>query len=930
MSSTHRRLASLASLALAASGLSCVAGAFTPAHANPAGTGLVISEVYGGGGNSGAPLTNDFVELYNPTSTPVSLAGKGLEYKSAAGGSAGVLPLSGTVPANGYFLIQLAAGSASPAPLPAPDLTGSLNLSGTAGRVYLLPSTTAFPATTGDVAGDAGLIDMVGFGSTAATFEAAPAPAPSNSTSVARAGGADNDNNAGDFAAGAPTPRNSGVVPPEEPEEPVDPVQKTIVEIQGAGATSPLAGTLVSTEGVVTAAYPSGGFYGFYLQTPGSGGAVDLATHTTSQAIFVRQRSGAITVRPGDHVRVTGTVSEYAGQTQVEIAGAAEAVTLDAPAAPVTAVVSAWPATAAQKESLEGMLFDPQGEFTVSNTYGTERYAELGLAQGDTPLLQPTEVALPGSAEAAAVAADNAARAIVLDDGSSTDFTSRKDLTPPYISNEVPVVVGASVELEDVILTQGGSPSAPSYRFQPLATATADPATWPATFEDIRTDAPDAEKLGDADLKVASFNVLNYFTTLGDADNDNVGDGGCVAYRDRDGDGNNVDDGCDQRGAWDPEDFERQQEKIVAAINALDADVVGLMEIENSLTLGEEADEATESLVAALNAAAGSQVWAANPSSADLPDGGMDVITNAIIYKPAAVDRVGASLALGDLSDDGEAFGNAREPLGQVFAPKGGGEPFLFVVNHFKSKGSAGPWPGDADSGDGQGSSNESRERQSTALRDWVAVQQAAAGVDDVFLVGDFNSYTMEDPLQILYAAGYEDSELASGHDEYSYSFSGLSGSLDHILLNEGALERMTGTDIWNINSGESLLMEYSRWNYTGTDFHDAGPFRSSDHDPVIVGLRKGAVPTPVDPPIVVTPEPGVSISIPADAVGSKKPVQVQVVVDGAPANGKLKVRAGKRTVVIRAVDGVATLNAQQLQALLEAADEHSRKNGKK
>src|SRR5690606_33610531 len=132
---------------------------------------------------------------------------------------------------------------------------------------------------------------------------------------------------------------------------------------------------------------------------------------------------------------------------------------------------------------------------------------------------------------------------------------------------------------------------------------------------------------GKADLKVASFNVLNYFTTLGDADDDNVGDGGCTAYEDRSGDGNNVRGGCDQRGAWDPEDFERQQAKIVSAINGLDADVVGLMEIENSETLGETVDEATNSLVAALNADAGAGTWAANPSSDELPAGGTDVIT---------------------------------------------------------------------------------------------------------------------------------------------------------------------------------------------------------------------------------------------------------------------------------------------------------------
>jgi 5'-nucleotidase len=280
----------------------------------------------------------------------------------------------------------------------------------------------------------------------------------------------------------------------------------------------------------------------------------------------------------------------------------------------------------------------------------------------------------------------------------------------------------------------------------------------------------------------------------------------------------------------------------VAAINALDADVVGLMEIENSAALGEQPDEATSTLVDALNAAAGADTWSFVPSSSDLPPASeQDVITNAIIYRTAAVLRVGDSRALGDQSDDGEAFQNAREPIAQTFTPADGGDPFLFVVNHFKSKGSAGPWPGDADAGDGQGSSNESRVRQATALRDWVAAIRG--DVDAVALAGDFNSYTQEDPLQVLYDAGYVDAAQAFDADSSSYSFSGLSGSLDHILLSTAAKARATGADIWNINSGESVALEYSRFRSHGTEFYAPDAYRSSDHDPVVVGLSATAAP---------------------------------------------------------------------------------------
>ena len=160
-----------------------------------------------------------------------------------------------------------------------------------------------------------------------------------------------------------------------------------------------------------------------------------------------------------------------------------------------------------------------------------------------------------------------------------------------------------------------------------------------------------------------------------------------------------------------PRTSQRQQEKIVKAINALDADVVGLMEIENSAALGEQTDEALATLVTALNGAAGANTWAYVPSSTELPPASeQDVITNAMIYKPASVMRVDQSRALGDQSRTGQAFGNAREPIAQVFKKKyGKGDKFLFVVNHFKSKGSPGPFPGDEDTGDGQGSSVTSR-----------------------------------------------------------------------------------------------------------------------------------------------------------------------------------------------------------------------------
>ncbi|WP_210441231.1 ExeM/NucH family extracellular endonuclease [Nocardioides xinjiangensis] len=995
------------------------------APADAASSGLIINEVYGGGGSTStsASYKVDFVELYNPTSSALPTNGLSLQYRSgtfAAGGSVSVLALpDASVPPKSTFLVQTSSRTSCTggavcggSELPTPDFeatTTFLNMSGSSGQVILADGTTAVTALGTSMHTVTNVVDFVGYGTATSSETDNTGTALSTTTSTSRTTSVDGDNNRTDFAAPAtPTPTKSaaGTAGPTVAtvsdksvtvNEPITPFTVTatgkapytwtatglpaglsitstgteagqvtgtpttpgvfevtvtatdaeaaqgsttfditvnpagvvaIDQVQGTGATSPLVGTTVTTRGIVTAVYPRGGFFGFNIQTPGSGAAdIDLTAHTASDGLFVRQASGTVTATPGSYVEVRGRVTEFAGATQVQVQpGDITVVDQDVPPV-VTTTTATWPRSAAEKESLEGMRYRPTGAFTVTNTFSTNNFGEVGLAAGDRPLIQRTEVELPGPAAASAVEADNAARSVVLDDGASTNFLLTGNatecsprpsgcllnghLTPPYVSTIEPVRVGARATfVDDVIFTQGGSPSAPTYRFQPLVTVTGpDNAESPATFEDTRTAAPDEaliNETGTADLKIASFNVLNYFTTLGDADDDNVGDGGCTPFRDRAGDGATVNGGCEQRGAWDPEDFERQQSKIVSAINKLDADVVGLMEIENSRTLGETPDEATNSLVAALNADAGAGTWAANPSSTELPDGGMDVITSAIIYKPASVDRVGQSRALGTLSDAGEAFDNAREPLGQVFKADAGGEPFLFVVNHFKSKGSAGPNPGDADTGDGQSASNGSRVLQATALRDWVAGLQAETGVQSVVLGGDFNSYTMEDPLRILYGAGFTNVERHFDNGEFSYSFSGLSGSLDHILVNGPALERSTGTDIWNINAGESLALEYSRWNYHATDFHADGPYRSSDHDPVILGLRLTA---PVAQ--VATSVTGTARRI---AYGSKGSVSVEVAP--ATASGTVKVSRGSTvlgTASLASGRGTVTLPAKSL-----------------
>ncbi|TIC85570.1 ExeM/NucH family extracellular endonuclease [Nocardioides sp. GY 10127] len=832
MSTTRKRVVGLLSVSVMAIGVvPFVVPA--PALADPAGTGLVISEVYGGGGNSGATLTNDFIELYNPTDAAVSVDGLSVQYRSAAGtgNASGVTALAGSVPAGGHYLVQEAAGSAGTEALPTPDAVGAIAMSGSSGLVFLAEGTTAMNPGTGSLTtGTAGVIDLVGYGS-ATTYETAAAPTLSNTVSDQRAGGTDTDDNSADLATGTPTPANTGGGGGTDPEPDPDPVAATIAEIQGTGAASPLVDDEVVTQGVVTAVYPTGGLSSFVVQTGGTGTGTD-ATPGASDAVWVY--GPATYPEIGDSVEVTATVAEYSGLTELT---SPTWTLLDTPLEPVTPLATSWFTTDAEREAHESELLAPTGPMTVTDTYDTNGYGTIGLAAGTTPLLQPTEVEDAQTGDVAGVAADNAARGVILDDGSTASYLYGAKNTPmAWLTTDNPIRVGAAVTFTGPVVVD--------YRYgawelQPTSPVVGEGADV-ATFEDTRADETAPRDVGGA-LTLSSFNVLNYFTyTAADA----VADGGtCSTYDDRAGTPIGAGtctlaDGEDgPRGAATDESLARQEAKIVAAINTLDADVVSLEEIENSVKFGFDRDQALSTLVAALNDAAGSEKWAyvPSPDAADLPAvADQDVIRTAFIYQPATVQTVGGSRVLVGSA----AFSNARQPLAQGFKLVGASDAdaFAVVVNHLKSKGSG------TDDGTGQGNANPDRVAQAGDLAtfaDEFAGDLGGSGA--VFLTGDFNSYTQEDPMQVLYADGYTD---LAPEGEYSYSYDGLVGSLDHVLANDVASGMVTGSDIWNINSGESVGFEYSRYNYNATLLYQPNQFRASDHDPVVVGVDPGPIGT--------------------------------------------------------------------------------------
>jgi 5'-nucleotidase len=391
--------------------------------------------------------------------------------------------------------------------------------------------------------------------------------------------------------------------------------------------------------------------------------------------------------------------------------------------------------------------------------------------------------------------------------------------------------------------------------------------------------------------------VLNYFNTTGA---DWVAQGHtCTFYTDRTGDpvGDDVCSDNGPRGAaessggtdlTDPKaDLERQRIKEVRAINTMNADILSLEEIENSVALGEsDRDDALRSLVDALNADAGFTRWAYAPSpdAADLPPTAeQDVIRTAFIYNPSSVSLVGPSTVLSDQSGAGQPFENAREPLAQEFKRKGAldADGVLVVVNHFKSKGSG------VDDGTGQGLANPDRIRQAHALVDFAKATAQADGTKKIFLVGDFNSYTQEDPMQVLYQNGFVN-QASDDPSDTSYEFGGMAGSLDHVLANSAAANLVTGRDVWQINAEESVGFEYSRYNYNAELLYQPNQFRASDHNPELVGLsapftQQGSTVTATATPTTVKKKKGtaqVDVTVTGDQ-GVTPTGTVQFWVDG-------------------------------------------------
>ncbi len=536
--------------------------------------------------------------------------------------------------------------------------------------------------------------------------------------------------------------------------------------VQGTTDVSPFDKQIVTVEGVVTGDFQAASqFSGFYIQDGGDGNPA------TSDGLFVyvgaRSKAAGADVQVGQRVRVTGRVAEFRGQTQIVPSAAFEVLGQEAAPAPI-AINLPLPA-GTSFEQYEDMLVTFPQKLVVTEQGQLSRYGSLTLAYGGR-LFVPTNQAPLGQ-----IQDEGARRSFVLDDGSG----AQSPKPAPYLDENGTRRVGSTTQNLVGIL---------SFTFDKFALQ----PTMTPVFEDANPRPQQVPSVGGA-LKVGAANVHNYWTTFKNAANP------------------------DARGAKNEAEFARQSANTVAELKGLDADVLGLMELENN------GEVSIDDLLGKLNAAYGAPVYARVPDLAGATSPGP--IKVGLIYKVAAVAPRGAPIVDKDAVFD-------RYPLAQTFVQKSNGAVFTVVVNHFKSKGS-GPETGDVDKG--EGAWNQKRVKQAAKLLDFIKTLQTSTGDKDVLSVGDYNAYTEEAPVLSLRGGGLEHLNLRLAPEErYSFGFDGRYGSLDHAFATPELARQVTGFTEWHINADEPYFLDYPY--VKGADFK-ASPFRASDHDPLLIGL---------------------------------------------------------------------------------------------
>lgn len=581
-------------------------------------------------------------------------------------------------------------------------------------------------------------------------------------------------------------------------------LDRKIFEIQGNGASSPLVGFKVRTTGVVSGDFQSGDeLRGFFLQdTVGDG------DNATSDGVFVYDPNGA-EVSVGDKLRVTGWVKEHYGFTEIYEVSKIEKMGRDSV---LPTAVRLPEAKEGDLERFEGMLIQIVSPMTICQNYFLGRYGQMTLSSPDDfgepgRLFQPTSIFPPG-AKADALAAENRRRTLILDDGRDGRALGDNPDPVPYLG----VAPGRTLRCGDRVgnligVLDYGRINADrwdperDYRLHPIE---------PPEFILENPRPSSAPKVG-GNLRVANFNLSNYFTTI-----DN-GDAVCGP------------NGIRCRGADSASEWRRQKEKILAAVSALDAHILGVIEVEN------DSGKAVQDLVNGLNETGGETY-----SFIDSGTIGTDAVKVGLIYQPKIVEPEGDFMILDDAVDKRFFTKRGRPSLAQSFRHRATGDALAVIVSHFRSKGSPCDAFDDPDANDGQGNCNRIRNGTAEALVDWVS---SIAGLDpDILILGDLNSYAKEDPIRTIEAGGFVNLiERFAGIAAYNYVFDGRAGYLHHALASRTLVGKAAaGLAQWHINADEPKVRDYNQ-EFSPAGYFEPNAFRSSDHDPIVIGLQMGA-----------------------------------------------------------------------------------------
>ena len=805
MTKTHRAVRRTSALLTVAvtSGLVLGVVAAPAAFAAPSAD-AVLAEVYGGGGNSGATLTNDFIELGNRGSAATALDGFSVQYLPAspsAGSVWATTPLTGSIAPGGRYLIAEAKGAGGTVALPTPDATGTIALSGTAATVALVQGTAALTCkTAADCAADTRIKDLVGFGS-AVVREGNAAPGASNTTSVSRAATlADTDDNAADFTAGAPTPTNTkGETTGGGGDTGPPPVEAKIHDIQGTTRISPLKDQKVGgVTGVVTALRSFGSSRGFWFTDPSPD-----ADPRTSEGIFVFTGSTTPALAIGDAVTVTGKVQEFY------------------PDAPATSVYQSTTELTSATWTLNSSGNAVPAPTVITPDLVPDVLTALPGGNIEALPLEPAKYSLDfwESHEGESVTV-NDARVV----GPSNSFGELYVTVKPQ---QNPTTRGGTVYLGYDRLNTG------VLKVQSLIPFAQQPFPQVNTGDVIQgvTTGP---------IEYSSFGGYTLQASVLGAAKDN-GLVREVTRKQRTGELAVATYNVENLSPVDPQSkFDQLAKGIV--VNLATPDIVNLEEIQDNngpAVVGDgvvAADQTLQKFTDAIVAAGGPRYQWREIDPQDLTDGGQPGgnIRVGFLFNPARVsfvDRPGGGTlnAVGVTSSHGKAhltqspgrvdptnpaWQDSRKPLAGEFVF--GGRTVFVIANHLNSKGGDQPTHGRFQPP--TRSSEVQRAKQATVLRGFVDQLLAADKNANVVVAGDLNDYPFSPAVQTLTAGGALKDLIAAEPEKerYSYVFEGQSQVLDHLLASKAL--RGVDYDVAHINA------EFAQ--------------QASDHDPQIVRFR--------------------------------------------------------------------------------------------